>query len=62
VSRGNPADDWKSPAGEITVECRRILGLTQAGNTTEAFLADTLAPLIRSEMQVYEDIKKDIFG
>ena len=41
---------------------KRLLGLTQCGNTTMAFMRDTLAPLIKPGMRGYEDLKRDIFG
>jgi hypothetical protein len=62
VGRGNDSDDMKSAAGEFYVACRQILALTGAGSTTEAFLADTLAPLVRPGMSAYEALKGDIFG
>lgn len=62
VARGNDGDDMKRAAGQFYVRARQILGLTQAGNSTEAFLADTLAPLITPSMQVYEELKEAIFG
>jgi len=60
--RGNPADDVKSAAGPICVATRQILGLTQAGSTTDALLRDTLAPLVAPEMSVYSELKLDIFN
>ncbi len=62
VKRGNRADDMKSAAGEVYTGVRQILGLTQAGNTTEAFLRDTMAPLIIPGTKVYDDLKIAIFG
>ena len=62
IGRGNGPDDMKSAAGEFYVASRQILALTGAGSTTEAFLADTLAPLVQSGMSVYEALKADIFG
>lgn len=62
VNRGNDPDDWKSPSGQISVECRRILGLTGGGNSREAFLADTVAPLIRPEFRVFQELRQDVFG
>ena len=55
-------DDLKPASGEIYVACKSILGLTQCGNTSEAFMRDTLAPLIKPGMSVYEELKRDIFG
>ena len=62
VSRGNPEDDIKSASGEIFIEVKRILGLTQCGNNKCAFLRDTIAPLVTQETEVYQEIEKEIFG
>ena len=42
------ADNIKPASGEIYVACRKILALTQCGNTVEAFMRDTLSPLVQS--------------
>ena len=52
--------NWAS--GQIYVACKNILGLTQCGNDARAFMRDTLAPLITTEMAVYGELKRDIFG
>ena len=57
-----PSDDLKPASGEIYVACKRILGLTQCGNTAMAFMRDTLAPVVKPGMRVYEELKRDIFG
>ena len=57
-----PEDDLKPLAGELRVACKRLLSLTQCGNTKMAFMRDTLAPLIKPGMSVYEELKRDIFG
>lgn len=62
VSRGNPPDDFKSAAGTFYVTVRDILTLTQAGNTVESFLRDTMSPLLRPGMAVYEALRTDVFG
>ncbi len=62
VARGNPMDDLKSARGPIVNDVRRLLALTGAGNTADAFLRDTLAPLIEPGMVVYEELRRDIFG
>ncbi|MCY4262490.1 MAG: AAA family ATPase [Candidatus Dadabacteria bacterium] len=54
VERGNPEDDLKSAAGEIYVELKKRLVLQRPGNTVEAFMRDTLAPLITPEMETYK--------
>lgn len=62
VERGNPVDDVKSASGTMTVFFKRILKLRQCGNTREAFLRDTMAPLITEETQVYKCLGNEIFG
>ena len=58
--RGNPEDDVKSASGEIYNEIKNLLSLTQCGNNTEAFMRDTLAPLITTEMYLYKQLKEEI--
>lgn len=55
-------DDLKPASGQIYIACKKILGLTQCGNDTNAFMRDTLAPLIKPGMRVYEKLKRDILG
>ena len=62
VQRGNPEDDIKSAAGEIYSKTKSILSLKQAGNDRDAFVRNTLAPLLKPGMSVYETLKNDIFG
>lgn len=62
VERGKDPDDMKSAAGEFYVGVRRLLALTGAGNSTDGFLANTMAPLIVPSMRVYQELKADIFG
>lgn len=60
VGRGNQPNDLKSAAGQIFTNLRQALALTKAGNTTEAFMRDTLAPLITPDMLTYIAIKAAI--
>lgn len=62
VARRNPSDDYKSMSSELYVQIKRLLGLTQCGNTKEAFCVDTLAPLITSDTAVYGELKRDVMG
>ncbi len=57
----DPSDDLKPASGEIYLACKDILSLTQCGNTAKSFMRDTLAPLIKPDMSVYEELKRDIF-
>ena len=56
------ADDLKKIRGQLYNKCKKLLRLTGCGNTAEAFMRDTLAPLVRPEMEVYKQLKQDIFG
>ena len=60
-SRGAP-DDLKPSSGEIYNACKDFLGLTNPGNIAMTFMRDTLAPLIKQGMVVYDELKRDIFG
>lgn len=62
MERGNPTDDIKSASGKIYTELKRILSLTQCGNTKDAFFRDTIVPLITEETQIYKDLESEIFG
>ena len=55
-------DDLKPASGEIYNSCKNILGLTNPGNNTKTFMRDTLAPLVKPGMKVYDELKRDIFG
>ncbi|WP_186069227.1 AAA family ATPase [Burkholderia gladioli] len=61
VERGNPPDDLKSAAPVIYVKAKKILEITKVGDDQMAFARNTLAPLIKPGMVVYEDLKRDIF-
>lgn len=61
IDRGNPIDDVKSAGGSIYVALKRILALTQCGNTQEPFMRDTLAPLISPDTQVFKELENNIF-
>lgn len=58
----SPPDDMKKIGREIFDACRKILKLTQCGNDKEEFMRETLAPLIKPGMNVYKELKDDIFG
>lgn len=61
VNRGHDPDDMKSPSGSIYVGLRRLLSLTGAGSTWEAFASGTLAPLLTPNLPVYRELQSDIF-
>ncbi len=58
--RGNPEDDIKSASGEIYNGLKELLSLSQCGNNTDAFMRDTLAPLITTDTQLYKQLKEEI--
>ena len=60
VERKNQPDDLKSAAGEIYVELKRVLELRRPGNNADAFMRDTLAPLITSDMETYRNLQAAI--
>jgi hypothetical protein len=47
---------------ETNNSLKTILSLTQCGNNADAFLRDTIAPLVTSETEVYKQLEADIFG
>ena len=57
-----PSDNMKKIGRELFDACRRILNLTQCGNSKDEFMRETLAPLIKSNMKVYKELENDIFG
>lgn len=52
----------KPHAGRIFEACKTVLSLDSPGSGKIAFMRDTLAPLIRPGMAVYEELRRDIFG
>lgn len=60
VKRGNPVDDLKSASGEIYVGLKKLLSLQRCGNSTDTFLRDTLAPLVKVDMPTYAALKQAI--
>lgn len=62
VEKGNAPDDIKSVSGEIYVEIKKILQLSNCGNTKETFFRYTITPLITPETEIYKELKREIFG
>lgn len=56
-----PSDNLKPVRGNIYLACKEILSLSQRRNTADAFMRYTLAPLIKPGMNVYDELKRDIF-
>ncbi len=62
LDRGRPEDDVKAAVGNFYVAVRSILRLTRHGNTKDAFLRHTLAPLIVPGSEVYAALQRDVLG
>ena len=62
IARGNAPDDYKSARGEIYNSIKQHLQLTQCGSNADAFIRDTLAPLVSSNMEIYRKLDAEIFG
>ena len=60
LNNQKPSDDIKLIAGQLYVALKQILGLTQPGNDVNAFMRDTLAPLITPETDTYKELKEII--
>jgi hypothetical protein len=50
----------KSAAGEIYVGLKKLLELQRCGNNVDAFMRDTLAPLVQPPMPSYQALKAAI--
>jgi hypothetical protein len=57
-----PIDDIKAISGLLYVEVRKLLKLTQKGNTVDEFSRVTLASLITPDTLVYKELEQIIFG
>ncbi len=55
-------DDLKPSGGKIYNACKSVLQLANPGNSAKAFMRDTLAPLVRPGIQIYDELRRDIFG
>ena len=62
AKQGHSANDVKSASGQIYNAAKRLLGLTNCGNTAKSFMLATLAPLVGPEMAIYKELRHDIFG
>lgn len=61
TERDRPVDDVKASAGPIYVNIKRKLRLTRCGNSAKEFMRSTIAPMICPEMEIYKELKADIF-
>lgn len=62
VSRGYPSDDVKAASGEIYHQLKKLLELKSCGNNSEAFLRDTMAPLVTSDTNVFQRLREEVIG
>ncbi|SDD09232.1 AAA family ATPase [Auraticoccus monumenti] len=62
AARSKDADDVKAASGLMFTDIRRALGISGAGTKAPAFAQRYLAPLIRSGMNVYDELESSIFG
>ena len=56
------SDDLKPVRGKIFNTCKRSLALVKCGNDTEEFMVETLSPLVKQGMEVYKELKRNIFN
>ncbi len=61
-SPSGAADDLKPASGAIYNACKSVLELTNPGSNAKTFMRDTLAPLVKPGMQIYKELKDDIFS
>ena len=54
--------DIKATVNDLRQWVIKSLGVQNAGDNSSSFLQDTIAPLIRPDMEVYKALEKDIFG
>ncbi|WP_123631359.1 AAA family ATPase [Salinisphaera orenii] len=60
--RGCPSDDLKSASGQIYNGLRKLLDLRRYGNDVDAFMADTLAPLVTTDTDTFARLDGEIFS
>ena len=60
-NKGKPSDNLKFAAGEIYNGLKKLLDLKYPGNNSDAFMRDTLAPLIVPGMATYKELESAIF-
>ncbi len=58
--RGNASDDLKSASGPIYTQLKRLLSLPRPGNSVDAFMRDTLAPLITPDLESFRNLKTTV--
>ena len=61
VTKKGAPNDLKPHRGEIYNLCKKEFELTECGDSAEAFMRDTLAPLVK-ECEIFTQLETDIFG
>jgi len=62
AAQGRAPDDLKSASGLIYVGLKTLLELTRCGNNADAFMRDTLAPLVVPGMATYDELRAATIG
>lgn len=62
ANRGNALDDYKSASNDICTKGKKALGITCCGNSGDMIMRDTLSKLITTDMEVYQELERDIFS
>lgn len=62
IARGNAPDDFKSAANDICTKGKKALGISGCGNSGDMIMRDTLSKLITPEMEIFQELERDIFS
>jgi predicted ATPase len=62
AKNGSPDDDIKEISGQLYLWLKDRLNLHQVGNTSVAFLRDTMTQYVTPETRIYRELEEDIFG
>jgi hypothetical protein len=61
VGRGAPNDDFRRCSGEFYVAAKRLLPNQKLGSDARSFLKGLCAPLMTTQTQIYQRLRRDIF-
>jgi hypothetical protein len=56
----HPPDHMKAASGRLFSALKSVVGVQ--GKSSNAFMRDELAPLIVPGMEIYDELKRDVFG
>lgn len=62
IAAGNPADNWKMPAGDLYVATKKLFPQHKLGSDKRAFMKGLCAAQITPGSCVYAALRDDIFG